>query len=147
MRLATERRSPETIATWRTPSARSRWTIRPASGRSSSAITITPATAPSMPTSTCASPDPWPVRPRTGDLVEPVALGAQEGPAADGNAMAVDAAGDALSRLLAHVDRHRQLQPRLAGGAHQRLAEDVRRQPVDRGRETQHLAGAVPPTR
>jgi cation transport ATPase len=56
---ALERRSPEIIATCRTPSALRCSTIFSASGRSSSAITMTPATCPSIATTTCASPDPW----------------------------------------------------------------------------------------
>jgi hypothetical protein len=43
---------------WRMASTRSRSTIRSASGRSSSAMTITPATRSSTATTTCASPDP-----------------------------------------------------------------------------------------
>ena len=61
--------------------------------------------------------------------------------AADGDAAAVDGARDALARLLAHVRRRcSSRRPRLSAVVHERLAEDVGRELVDRRGEPQQLA-------
>ena len=74
--------------------------MRSASGRSSSAITITPARRPSTPTSTCASPEPWPRQHAPRRRSRPrVSRRAQERAAADRHHAAVDRARDALAGL------------------------------------------------
>ena len=98
-RSATERRSPEIIATWRMPSARSRSTIRSASGRSSSAITITPGDVAVDRDDDVGLAGPARAGQRgRGELVVGHAEVAHERAASDEHAVAVDRACDPLAR-------------------------------------------------
>jgi hypothetical protein len=60
-----------------------------------------------------------------GNLVGVVALGWQEGAAANRHAVAVEAAGDPLAGILPNVAGHFDGQLGVLRGAHERLAEDV----------------------
>jgi len=74
------------------------------------------------------------------DGVGVVALGAQEGAAADGDATAVDRAGDPLPGLLVDVAGHRQVKRGFLGRADESLAEHVSGEAVDGRGEPQDLS-------
>ena len=122
---------------------RGRSTMSSASGCSSSAITITPATSPSNSDQACASPDPRVV------LRKLEAISMCGTPAARRNARL-----PTRTRRPSSVPSipwpgcswtlcwERELQARLGRGAHERFAEDVGGHAVDRRREPQCPCGA-----